>query len=147
MRLACVVVGVDGSADGAAAVEWAAGLAVATGAEVVAVHALGLLDHLGPGPPVPAQPHRDEIRAAFEREWCAALDRAAGQGRRLVRDGSPVDVLLAAAEEEGADLIVVGSRGVGAYPELLLGSTSTQLAQRARCPVVIVPGPGRGGRE
>jgi nucleotide-binding universal stress UspA family protein len=57
----------------------------------------------------------------------------------VVRDGSPVTALLAVAEDEGADLIVVGSRGLGGYPEQLLGSTSTQVAQHAPCPVAIVP--------
>ena len=141
MSLERIVVGVDGSEDSAAAVGWAARLAEATGAEVVAVHALGLLEHVGAGPPIPTQPHRDEIRGLFESAWCAPLDRAAVRCRRVVRDGNPVDVLLAVAGQEAADLVVVGSRGVGGHPELLLGSTSSQLAQRSRCPVTIVPRP------
>jgi nucleotide-binding universal stress UspA family protein len=59
--------------------------------------------------------------------------------RHLLRDGNPVSVILAVADEEAVDLIVVGSRGLGGYPELLLGSTSTQIAQRSSRPVVIVP--------
>jgi nucleotide-binding universal stress UspA family protein len=47
--------------------------------------------------------------------------------------------MLETAEERGVDLIVLGSRGLGGYPELLLGSTSTQVAQRSSIPVVIVP--------
>jgi nucleotide-binding universal stress UspA family protein len=50
-----------------------------------------------------------------------------------------VNVLPAVAAEVDADLIVVGSRGLGSYPELLLGSTSTQVAQNAHRPVMIVP--------
>ena len=67
------------------------------------------------------------------------LDAAGVVSRRLVRDGNPVSVLLAMADDEQADLIVVGSRGLGGYPELLLGSTSTQVAQRAHCPVTVFP--------
>ena len=48
-----------------------------------------------------------------------------------LRDGNPVQVLLAVADEVDADLIVVGSRGFGGFPTLLLGSTSTQLAQHS----------------
>ena len=138
-----IVVGVDGSENAAAAVAWAAGLAEATGAEAVAVHALGLLDHQGGGGPVPAHGHREQIRELLEREWCAPFDQAPVRSRRLVREGNPIDVLLRVADEEDADLIVVGSRGLGGFPDLLLGSTSTQVAQRATRPVVIVPCPGR----
>jgi nucleotide-binding universal stress UspA family protein len=139
VKLDRIVVGVDGSENSVDAVAWAAGIAAATGAEVIAVHAVGLLEHVGPDETVPAASHREEIRARFEDQWCAPLGEAGVRCRRLLRDGSPMNVLLALAEEEDADLIVVGSRGMGGYPELLLGSTSTQVAQHARCPVTVVP--------
>jgi nucleotide-binding universal stress UspA family protein len=139
MKMERIVVGVDGSTNSLAAVEWAAGMAQITGAEVVAVHAYGLLEHLQSPEEVSAQSHRDEIRRRFEADWCAPLDRIGVKSRRQLRDGSPVVVLLASAEDENADLIVVGSRGLGGYPELLLGSTSTQVAQSSKRPVTIVP--------
>jgi len=135
-----IVVGVDGSADSAAAVRFTADLAAALGAEVVAVHALGLLDQLEPGgPKVPTQPHRDEIAAKVEGEWTSPLAEAGVTHRALLQDGNPVDVVLQAVEQEGADLVVLGSRGIGGSPIQLLGSTSTQVAQQAPCPVTIVP--------
>ncbi len=139
MRIERIVVGVDGSENSLAAVEWAAGMAALVDAEVVAVHALGLLEPLGADDSVPTFPHRDEIRDLFERVWCAPLDTAGVRTRRLLTDGSAVPVLLDVARELDADLIVVGSRGLGGYPELLLGSTSTQVAQNADRPVTIVP--------
>jgi nucleotide-binding universal stress UspA family protein len=139
MRMKRIVVGVDGSENSLVAVEWAAGLARLLDAEVVAVHALGLLEPLGSDDPVPSFPHREEIRRLFETTWCAALDTAGVRTRHVLHDGPAVDVLLAVADEVEADLIVVGSRGLGGYPELLLGSTSTQVAQNAHRPVMIVP--------
>jgi len=139
MVVSRIVVGVDGSDNAVRAVEWAAGLATATGAEVVAVHALGLIEHLDGDEIVPSEPHRDEIRQRFETHWCAPLDAAGVSCRKLLRDGTAQMAILGAADELGADLIVVGSRGLGGFPELLLGSTSTQVAQQSRCPVTIVP--------
>jgi len=138
-----ILVGVDGSDNSVAAVEWAAGLAQITGADVVAVHALGLLEPMGSGDPVPSFPHRDEIRARFEDVWCAPLDAQGVRSRRILHDGSAVSVVLDTAREVDADVIVLGSRGLGGYPELLLGSTSTQVAQAADRPVMIVPHAGR----
>ncbi len=51
--------------------------------------------------------------------------------------GLPAEVLLRAAE--GADMLVVGSRGAGGFERLLLGSVSTQVIHHARCPVVVIP--------
>ena len=135
-----IVVGVDGSANSLDAVRWTARLASALGADVVAVHALGLLDQLEPdGPQVPTQPHRDEIAAKVQGDWTAPLAEAGVSHRCLLHDGNPVDVMLHAIEEVGADLVVLGSRGIGGSPALLLGSTSSQVAQHASCPVTIVP--------
>lgn len=143
-RVETILVCVDGSADSLDAVRWAAGLAAALRAEVVAVHALGLLDRLEPdGPLVPTQPHREEIAEQVRTEWIAPLDEAGVTHRCLLHDGSPVDVVLRAIDEVGADLVVLGSRGVGGSPALLLGSTSTQVAQQATCPVTIVPSADR----
>jgi len=135
-----IVVGVDGSQNSAEAVRFTAGLAAALGADVVAVHALGLLDQLEPGGPrVPTQPHRDEIAERVRGEWTRPLAEAGVEHRAVLEDGNPVDVVLRTAEEVGADLVVVGSRGVGGSPIQLLGSTSSQVAQRCPCPVTIVP--------
>ena len=139
MKIDCIVVGVDGSANAARAVEWAAGLASWTGGRVVAVHALGLLFHGEDGEVRPAQSMRAEIEQKIAQDWCAPLAAAevTHEGRAI--DGTPVMVLLDVANELDADLIVVGSRGVGGVPELLLGSTSTQVAQLAHRPVAIIP--------
>jgi nucleotide-binding universal stress UspA family protein len=119
VKLTRIVVGDDGSPDAAAALAFAVDLAEVCDAEVVAVHAAGLLEGTEGGT-APARASGDRVE-------------------HVVRDGDPVSVLLRAADELAAELIVVGSRGMSARPELLLGSTSTQVAQRSTRPVVIVP--------
>ncbi len=127
-----VVVGYDGSADAAAAVTWAAGVAVALGVRLRIVHAVGLLEHGGMAGSVPRQ--AEAIRLAS----------SAGAGpddiEWRVVDGDPCSSLLrVAGESEPAALVVVGSRGSGAHAGTLLGSTSLELAEHATVPVAIVP--------
>jgi nucleotide-binding universal stress UspA family protein len=133
-----IVVGVDGSANARAALDWAAALAEGVQAEVLAVHGVGLRERAalhGDG--------RDEawLRAQFDDVWCAPLANRAIRRRRLLLDGDPVSVLLRTIRDEHADLLVVGCRGVGERPELLLGSTSAQVTQRSPVPVVVIPPP------
>jgi len=128
-----VVVGTDGSDTAGDAVAEATELAQATGAELVAVCAVGLLaGAASPG-------NHEEIRKQLEHEWTEPAHRCGLPVRTEIRDGNPVQVLLAIADDVDADVIVVGSRGFGGFPSLLLGSTSTQLAQHSHRPVLIVP--------
>lgn len=82
-------------------------------------------------------PH-EEINAIAERlqrltEGCTEVDCGAGW---LVDVGHPVDRLVAAAADEEARFIVVGSHGPRSS---LLGSISAEVSRRAPCPVVVVP--------
>jgi nucleotide-binding universal stress UspA family protein len=135
-----IVVGVDGSGNAQHALEWAVALARPVDARVTAVHALGLLDRLGDAP-VPSAAHRDEIVDEFSRVWCVALDDAGVPNERLVIDGPPADVILRAAADGDADLIVVGERGIGGGPASELGSTSRRVLAEADRPVLVVPAP------
>lgn len=134
-----IVVGVDGSQNSGLALAWAADLAASIDAEVVAVHALGLLVRVDDDRLESSQRHRREIRDEFENQWCAALDRPGLRASRLVVDGNPVSALLAVADERDVELIVVGSRGVGGFPGLMLGSTGHQLVQHSSRPVAVIP--------
>jgi nucleotide-binding universal stress UspA family protein len=138
----CIVVGVDASDCARRALAWAVDLARVTGAEVVAVHALGLLAHLDDTPD-PAQARRPAVARALEEDWSAPLRAPGVRGRTMLVDGNPVTALLAVVADTGADLVVVGSRGHGGFPGLQLGSTSHQLVQHATTPVVVIP-PDRG---
>jgi nucleotide-binding universal stress UspA family protein len=131
-----IVVGVDGSSDSSRAVRWAAALAHDTGARIVAVHAVGLLEHQA-GDPAGAH-----LAPDLER-WTAVLDDLGPERveRRLVA-GDPVGALTTAARDAAADLVVVGSRGAGAHAGGGLGSTSLHLAEAGTVVLVIVPPAG-----
>jgi nucleotide-binding universal stress UspA family protein len=76
----------------------------------------------------------------------AVDERLAATGRVL--SGTPGAALAKACEEDGADLVVSGSRGYGPVRRVLLGSVSTQLMHEASCPVLVVPRPsGEQGGE
>jgi nucleotide-binding universal stress UspA family protein len=90
-----------------------------------------------PDPALVAEPDPDARRAA-ERALEDAGDLADDVDvETVVREGAPAQVLLEEADD--ADLLVVGSRGLGGFRGLLLGSVSQQCAHHAPCPVVIVP--------
>lgn len=142
-----IVVGVDGSESASAALTWAMDLAHdMPGSEIVAVHAFD------PRPLRPAVPtllpppaaqvtvsFHDEVRRAFEDEWCAPLRMDGVPYRMVFRDGDPTDVLDQVAHAERAAMIVVGSHGKGAVSELVIGSVSHGLSHRATTPLVIIP--------
>lgn len=142
MAVKCILVATDGSEHALRAVHWAADLAALTGAEVVAAHAVGLLVTTPDGP-VPSTPFHDRLRSSLEGEWTAELRSAGVPVRCRLVEGSAVTALLHLAEDEGADLIVLGSRGAGGFSDLHLGSTSHQVALYADRPVTIVPPLGR----
>jgi nucleotide-binding universal stress UspA family protein len=140
-----IVVGVDGSEHASRALKWCADHAAAFGAEVVVVHVvetLGFGPSMGPhstsSPPMTDE-EVEEMRDLVGRDWCKVLADAGVNFRVIVREGRPAPMLTDVARTEGADLIVTGRRGRGGFAELLLGSTSHQLAHHMDRPLVIVP--------
>lgn len=142
MSVHTIVVGADGSPGSARAVAWACGLAAQAGARVVLVHTFEPLDHLGEmTPPYDFAGLEERTRSLLEGEWSRPAVEAGVEHVARVRHGSPAEVLLDAALAEGADLIVVGTRGLGTFRGIALGSTSTKLTHMSRVPVAVVPPP------
>lgn len=144
-----IVVGVDGSEGAAKALRWALGEARLRSASLRIVHAwsvplvLSIPSADAFGIPEPAE-SMQQVRAALHKEADnvleAALHRIEADDIEVeaeVVEGKAARVLIEAATD--ADLLVVGSRGLGGFTGLLLGSVSQQCAHHARCPVVIVP--------
>jgi len=134
-----ILVGGDASEGTLAALRWAAKLAADLGARVVVVHAFEPLGHLGelaPGADLLAARTRSEVE--LRGPVCEELRARGVEHKALLREGIPARVLVEVAEEVDADLIVVGARRRGPWRKLLLGSTSSALAQLTSRPVVIV---------
>ena len=128
-----VVVGIDRSAESAAALNCALDYASALGRPLAVVHAVGLLEEGGFRP----EPEVDELVAGARRTVPGSQEAEVSIVRE---DGPAVDVILRVAERLGAGMIVVGRRGLGEAPRPL-GSVSEGLLARARVPVLVVPLP------
>ena len=143
-----IVVGVDGSDGALAALHFAIKEARVRSADVSAVNAWHVPPMAYGAGWVPTtvdfEGYRKVARSALDK----SLEEvgAAGSGVAVsthVSEGQPADVLLEAARE--AEMLVVGSRGLGGFRGLLLGSVSQQCAQHASCPVVVVPAKAGSG--
>jgi nucleotide-binding universal stress UspA family protein len=139
-----IVVGVDGSTASRRALAWAIDHSRTCRATVEVIHAWTVPD-MGADPLTRALADPDELEALARRELHLVVDGADERGlvapieRRLVCD-DPASALLEAAK--GADLLVVGSRGLGAGGAAPLGSVSHGVIRDAPCPVVVIPPEG-----
>jgi nucleotide-binding universal stress UspA family protein len=82
----------------------------------------------------------DEQKADLDKQLAraeAALRGVAGRVERSTVVGQPAVEILAAADE-GADLVIVGARGLGTLGRLVLGSVSDRVVDHAPCPVLVV---------
>jgi len=143
--MARIVVGVDGSPSSISALRWAIRQAGLTGAAVDAVIAWHYPVIAGGGygvaPMVTAGgfDFRENAEKVLADAISAAVDPASSVPvRGRVAGGNPAQVLLDASD--GADLLVVGSRGYGGFTEALLGSVSQHCVHHAHCPVVVIRG-------
>ena len=137
-----VVVGVDGSEESVAALRWAADYAKAAGATVQALIAWHYPDVAGAAPVGHAPPPirhetEDRIRATLDQAVRQVYPDPAGAGvQTRLAYGHPSKALVEASK--GASLLVVGSRGQGAFTGMLLGSVSMHCVTSASCPVTVV---------
>ena len=140
-----IVVGTDGSETARKAVEEAIDLAKSVGAAVCIVSAYA---------PVPQARLREEAEETpADLQWmvnpreevdetlsdAADVVREAGlEVETFAREGDPADAILDVAEERGADLIVVGNKGMTGARRFLLGSVPNKVSHHAPCSVLII---------
>ncbi|MET8467465.1 universal stress protein, partial [Micromonospora zamorensis] len=141
-----VVVAVDGSTSALEAVRVAAREAATRGRPLRVVHAFiwslyGVSLEPAPGAPVNAG-----FRHQAEQLVAEAVTEAAKVAPELavtgaIVEGAPTPMLLVEARD--AALLVLGSRGLGGFGGLLIGSVAVQVSARADCPVLVVKGEAR----
>lgn len=137
-----IVVAVDGSAASDAAVEWAARDAALRHLSLTLVHAVNLTP-MWPAGPMPTgisvwreEDGRQVLERAYQMvEEVLSNDRNVEIKRELIW-APPQPALMEVSDE--AEIVVVGSRGRGALARGLLGSVSSALARRAKCPVAVI---------
>ena len=145
-----ILVPTDGSDHAAKAVGFAADIAPKYGASIVLLHVLsdpgtarvpeevrGLakLEHV--------QITEHDIRQAGANELLhnaetQAREHGATEVEQVIEEGDPTRRILACAEARGADLIIMGSRGLGDLQGLLLGSVSHKVGHLAKCTCITV---------
>ncbi|GAA1803905.1 universal stress protein [Luedemannella flava] len=136
-----IVVGVDGSAASARALEWALAQAEISGADVEAVTVWDISSGFGSGPTVldGEDLGAEAARMLEQAVGAAQAEHPNATVTEIVRRGHPAAILLDQAAD--AALLVVGSHGHGGFAGALLGSVSQHCAQDATCPVVVVRAP------
>jgi len=128
-----IVVGVDGSDDSRRALAWAAREAEVRGADLDIVHSYMFRTVIEDKTPEPFCKDRAVLEEAMAR--AAELAPTVHAGGTLTEP--PAREALVAASE-GADLLVVGPRGLGGVGQLMMGSVSSYCVHHAHCPVVVV---------
>jgi nucleotide-binding universal stress UspA family protein len=131
-----IVVGYDGSEQAKRALDRAAALG-RSGARVTIVTGVAVGPHgprsMGALDENELEGHRKLVEAARDHFKAQGIDAEAIEG-----EGDPADVIIEAAKSTGADLVVVGTRGLNAAQRLVLGSVSTKVVHEAPCDVLVV---------
>jgi nucleotide-binding universal stress UspA family protein len=143
-----IVVGTDGSETATAAVSKAIELAKQSDATLHVVNAARLvsISHVASAAAAGAPTFDVEnVNRGIEAEGKAICDHAVGQSQQAdvkcethVVSGDPADALISVAETVGADLIVVGNRGMTGARRFVLGSVPNKVAHHAPCSILIV---------
>jgi len=136
-----ILVPVDGSDNSFRAFDQALLIAKGTGAQVTAIHVVE-------SPPtvyVESQRLLNELLSNYKRESAKILDKceeiAGRSGIKIdtvLAEGDPASSITGYAQNEGFQLVVIGSRGLGRLKEMVLGSTSSKVLHHAKCSVMVV---------
>ena len=137
-----ILIATDGSASSAEAIDFGVELAAEHEAKVIFVHVAPAFDSpaagYGMGGTLPHELDAFDRSPLDDAEQLADRQGVEASSKLLV--GNPVDEIVAYADSQGADLIVVGSRGHSTLASLLLGSVSRGVLSESRRPVAVIRG-------
>lgn len=139
-----ILIAVDGSPGGNAAVRLGGDVARRYDAEVLLVHVSNAPSVLSLGGTTPVDALDDMMSELEKRAFTQASAILAEMGvahTDIALAGTPARSIVEEAAKRDADLIVIGHRGLSAMERFLMGSVSTQIAHRAHCAVLIAPVP------
>ncbi len=139
-RYETIVLATDGSQASEPASEQAIDLATQVGARLLVVSVVASARQPSEAP---ARDHASETRDVLAANAQAIVQRARAAGADatfLVWEGDAGEAIVAAADAESADLIVVGSHGRSGVTRFLIGSVSDFVVRHAHCPVMVVRG-------
>lgn len=132
-----VLAATDGSRYSKAAVNEAIRIAKASKGALIIVSVVDITEEFETEAP--------ELTERFERRFKAMVERIKKQAKAkgvkaegVVKIGEPYDVIINAAKEKKADLIVMGSHGRRGLSRLLMGSVTERVIGHAKCPVLVV---------
>ncbi len=136
-----ILVPVDGSDNSHRALEAALLLSEKLGAKVTAIHVMEDIPVLH----IQSEKLLRELLDAYKKESQLILskcsDIATKKGLSIstkLLQGSPGSTIIDFCEKEKCDIIVMGSRGMGKFKELILGSVSSKVVHHSRCPVLVI---------
>lgn len=134
-----IVVAVDFSKAGQAAIDYAASLATHFKAGVILTHVIQRVYHADEGSYIQISTRRMRQRVTKDLQKLKMRLPAALKIQIEVREGSAFDEIVTMAREANADLIIMGTHGYTGMRHAFLGSTAERVVQRASCPVLVVP--------
>jgi len=140
-----IVVPLDGSEYANRALEIALEIAGRYSASIVIVHVVPTASALITGPEVSSAPILLNLGNELEENGRRILEEGAKKAQAagvpvttMLEHGNVSDTIIGVAEDEKANLIVIGERGLGSVARFFLGSVANKVSHHAKCPVLIV---------
>lgn len=142
-----ILVGLDGSDHAAKALQMAIGLSSRCGAQLVLFHALRLRQLRSDFEATMVTSAAREVYTKLAQEQAedilqkaqrAAKEAGLDDVKQVIRKGGPAKTLIDVVKEEGAELLVIGTRGLTGLREIAMGSVAHKVTVASPCPVLVV---------